>query len=239
MEEQVILGHLNADEELAGLSATTKRKIAVKVAEINDRKAVVPQAVLRLNTRRDILSQKQRKSLEDGDSTGTYMHHYRAIKFTPATDGMVKMIDVSVNPAVGVTSFKDQTLDAGQVMLIDEVAFAFGFDTTITDPGQIEYSSYGTPYTFLQNMEVKIEIGNNLVLDKLPMREFLRWEPGAAPNNLTRNNVAVRMPVDSYLWSDSQALKITLLFPKAFTVPSGINFFVRVDLYGAGLAEKS
>jgi hypothetical protein len=241
VEEEIVLGWIDTDEELSGLGATQKKAVVNAVKKIapviKDRKEVLPEAVKRFNTRRDLLTKDQADLLVAGQTRVEAFHFYRNRQITVANSGVVQCIDRNEEPEVGITNFKGKKLDEGYSMLIHEIGIAFGNDAALTDPARIEYSSYGVTAVSIQNAEVTITLGGKKLLIGVPMRQFISWESGAAPTTLERNSIAVKLPIDSILWTSKAELEVDFKFPETVVVPAG-NTFVSINLYGAGIGPS-
>lgn len=168
-------------------------------------------------------------------------YYYRSIK-TNGANNTIPVIDSSVVATDGVTNLMNGQLpQKDSIFGVGAIAVRFGTGATagVTTFSNALYDSAGALRipVGLQNADIEIKCGNNIVLERQTLRKFFA-ERNINANNISENTFgdALELIEPAYLVG-GQGITVTITMPNgAAALAATAN--VEVEFYGVGTANK-
>lgn len=134
--------------------------------------------------------------------------------------GTIDLVDSNTKELVGVSNFRSNRLDTGNVFIFDKIRVLRGFHASETDPSKIRYDVFISEEN-LKNSEIEIYTNGKKVLN-LPLSSILLKQ-----NDTGKDGYELVTP--GYLL-DNAEFEIKLKMPHVFSGTN--NYFIRVELEG-------
>jgi hypothetical protein len=131
--------------------------------------------------------------------------------------GTIQLIDVNTKREVGVTNIDGNKLNAGRDYIIDSMRILRGSVDTANVKAD-KYLATGTLVEALQNAEIRIKQGGNILVD-MPVSDLFNGSPIEMFRNISTSPLIV----------SNQEFEFEIEYPRGVSVPADANMNIRFE----------